>query len=266
MDVITVGPQTNRLDLFGASRRWKAEEWTSQDDSIRGGKSVSYLLPNVNGTVAIFQGAIDPDALGGAGFASQRTIDDDTVWDLNEYDGVEIVVNTGNYPQKTFTIVLKNDIPGKDTHEKDRSTISYEYSFQPLPNHPQDGEKFIVKWEDFRPMYRGREKKGAAKLDVGMIRRWSLMARSFFGKQNGPFQITVVSIAAVKLLKGRDANMGLPTEIVAKVDIGDAEKMGRYHDEYDEFDDDFEHDNGEIYNKGSGGFVGSLCGGVCTMQ
>ena len=54
----------------------------------------SYLVrangDNVN--VAIFKGTLDIDTLGGAGFASQRTVTESEVWDLSEYDGLRIVL------------------------------------------------------------------------------------------------------------------------------------------------------------------------------
>ena len=41
--------------------------------------------------VARFHGTLDITALGGAGFASQRTTRDEA-WDLSGYDGVELLV------------------------------------------------------------------------------------------------------------------------------------------------------------------------------
>ena len=42
--------------------------------------------------IARFYGELDIKTLGGAGFASQRTTDDDRIWDLSGYDGIELAV------------------------------------------------------------------------------------------------------------------------------------------------------------------------------
>ena len=42
--------------------------------------------------IARFYGELDIKTLGGAGFASQRTTDDDRTWDLSDYDGIELAI------------------------------------------------------------------------------------------------------------------------------------------------------------------------------
>ena len=44
-------------------------------------------------SVADFQGHLDIETLGGAGFASQRTTNDDLCFDLSEYDGIEMMIS-----------------------------------------------------------------------------------------------------------------------------------------------------------------------------
>jgi hypothetical protein len=55
------------------------------------------MLPSVNGTSIVFQGAVDDETLGGAGFASQRTTGERD-WDLSSYDGIELTVKRGYCP------------------------------------------------------------------------------------------------------------------------------------------------------------------------
>lgn len=52
----------------------------------------SYLHASAFDTIARFYGELDIKTLGGAGFASQRTTDDDRIWDLSGYDGIELRV------------------------------------------------------------------------------------------------------------------------------------------------------------------------------
>jgi hypothetical protein len=95
-------------DLFGGKKPWDAADWTAQDDRLRGGSSVSNLTVSpippklqsanpegsggVPGTLATFHGVLDTTTLGGAGFASQRTVGDDCKWDLSDFEGIEIEV------------------------------------------------------------------------------------------------------------------------------------------------------------------------------
>jgi len=55
-----------------------------------------------------------------------------------------------------------------------------------------------VKWKEFKAMSRGKPKDDAPELDVGNIRRWSFMMRSFFDKQSGEFSISIRRVSACK--------------------------------------------------------------------
>ncbi|KAF3209641.1 hypothetical protein TWF106_008096 [Orbilia oligospora] len=78
-------------DLFGGQRKWESEHWTASDDRVRGGRSQSYLKISDDKSTAIFHGDLDITALGGAGFASQRTTSSaGGPWDLSKADGVAI--------------------------------------------------------------------------------------------------------------------------------------------------------------------------------
>ena len=65
-------------------------DWTSSDHQVRGGSSYSMLSCSQDSVTAEFHGNLDIDILGGAGFASQRTTGEDPLWDLSEYDGLEL--------------------------------------------------------------------------------------------------------------------------------------------------------------------------------
>lgn len=50
----------------------------------------SYLGLDATHSTARFHGNLDYETLGGAGFASQRTVTEDYVWDLSEYSGIKL--------------------------------------------------------------------------------------------------------------------------------------------------------------------------------
>ncbi|KAH6647641.1 CIA30 family protein-like protein [Truncatella angustata] len=186
-------------DLFGASAQWDGESWTSSDDRVRGGKSQSYLqiLKNVPGQRAVFHGNLDIKTLGGAGFASQRTTDE-RKWDLSGDDA--IVLKTGRGDGKKYTLVLKDEALPKRPDGREQSTVSWEYDFKSTYN----GGSLYIPWSDFKPTYRGKPKSDARPLDLKSVQRISIMMRSFFGEQEGPFWLEIESISAHK--KGQNAN------------------------------------------------------------
>jgi len=192
------------LDVFGGKKGWKASDWTSSDDRVRGGSSQSYL--DVKGSSASFHGTLDINTLGGAGFASQRTTGDTRVWDLSGYDGLHIQL--GKHDGKKYTLTLKDHLVMTDGREQ--STISYEY----VLNTASENGLLFVPWHAFKPTYRGKEKKDAKPLNTKNVKRWSLMMRSFFGSQQGDFSLEIKSVRAVKqsddLEKGEVVGAGKP--------------------------------------------------------
>ncbi|KAH8150714.1 uncharacterized protein LAJ45_05410 [Morchella importuna] len=215
---IPVYDSADRLPLFGGTKPWTASEWTAQDDRVRGGSSVSYMIPSPEGTSALFSGTLDTSTLGGAGFASQRTTEE-AIWDLAPYTGIELVVSAP--PQndsttvKTFTLVIKDVVPAayRDPatgRAREESTLSYEATFKATDGAANGDEQIIyLPWSNFKATYRGRERDGERDLDLGGIRRFSVMARSFFDHQSGPFQLGLVSVTAVK---GRREKAGFVDE------------------------------------------------------
>ncbi|KAL4892025.1 complex I intermediate-associated protein 30-domain-containing protein [Aspergillus ambiguus] len=179
----------SKTALFGGDQPWSPRDWTASDDQVRGGSSYSIFDCNASSPTAFFHGHLDTQTLGGAGFASQRTTGEDRTWDLSHYDGLELDI--GRSDGKTYTVTLKDTIPSKRPDGRDESTLSWEYDFRVLKR-----EKIFVKWSDFKPTYRGKEQKDAKPLDLGNVKRISLMARSFFDTQEGDFFLEVHSIAA----------------------------------------------------------------------
>ncbi|KAM7185709.1 putative complex I intermediate-associated protein 30 [Naviculisporaceae sp. PSN 640] len=206
--------------IFGGpnGRKWDEKDWTASDDRVRGGKSISHITmtktPDTGITVAKFSGNLDITTLGGAGFASHRTTifeGDDQPLDLKGFNALVLKIVCGtsggdgesDRPVRKYTVVLKDTILPKRPDGREQSTISWEADFNMVLE--EDGsdtgkEKTItLPFEEFKPTYRGKPvEDGKAKLDWGGVKRVSLMVRSFFGDQYGPFSLVVSSIAARK--------------------------------------------------------------------
>jgi len=176
------------LILFGGDKGWNASDWTASDDRVRGGKSQSYL--DIVGDSARFYGNLDITALGGAGFASQRTTGDDRSWNLTGYDGIHL--SLGEHDGKKYTLTLKDEILPLMADGREQSSLSYEYDFD-----SKNEMEIFVPWHALNATYRGREQEDAKPLNVESVKRISLMMRSFFGTQEGDFSLTINSIGAV---------------------------------------------------------------------
>ena len=160
---------------------------------MRGGSSQSYLSPLPNNG-ARFYGNLDIKTLGGAGFASQfspngdqtsksaRVVasqedsksDEETMWDLSNYDGLQI--NLGKGDGKTYTLILKDERSDcKRDDGREKAGINWEVDISA----EKDGVTVWKTWPDFKAFYRGKEKDDAGKLDRSHIRRIGLMMRRF---------------------------------------------------------------------------------------
>ncbi|KAL8327220.1 hypothetical protein RB597_003510 [Gaeumannomyces tritici] len=240
--------------VVATSNPWDASRFQASDDRVRGGVSVSFLdvgpSPSDPGrTAATFHGHLNTTALGGAGFASQRTADPFSA-DLTGVSGLvaEIVVPTSSAASeggaacsspsssppsssssaaccgadgksgKTFTVTLKNDILPPSPDGREQSTVSWEYGFCVVPE--QGGgtdqaktRRVEMPLSDFKATYRGREVKDAT-LDLANIKRITFMMRSFFGEQDGDFNLTMNYLAASGPVKVA-AGAALPSSDVA---------------------------------------------------
>lgn len=197
--------------LFGGDSPWPTDDGSKSsrqctsfraiDDRVRGGSSVSHLLVSPSGTTATFRGELDTSTLGGAGFASQCTVDGPT-WDLARYDGLQVDVaakadaEAGLGKTQRYVLLVKDALEGKRPDGRMESGVSWEWTFEAKEG---DGRLF-AKWEEFKPTYRGREiDVPDGSLKTGEIKRVGLMMRSFFDAQSGSFALPIHSIAAVKL-------------------------------------------------------------------
>jgi len=184
------------LVLFGGDQAWHEDEWTASDDRVRGGKSQSYLVRDEKN--ARFYGNLDIKTLGGAGFASQRTVSEDKEWDLSDYAGIQLDIAKGD--KKRYTLILKDTLLSRDPETgREQATISWECDFdlppQTVPGETK-GRTIFIPWNSLNPTYRGKLKKDAEPLDLKKIKRFSIMMRSFFGTQEGDFSLTIKSIKA----------------------------------------------------------------------
>ncbi|KAF3913291.1 hypothetical protein ABW20_dc0100825 [Dactylellina cionopaga] len=231
-------------DLFGGKRKWSSDQWIASDDRVRGGRSQnnvsfygiiqSYLKISEDRSVGVFCGNLDIEALGGAGFSSQRTTDAaGGPWDLSKTSGLCIGVK--NIDDRIYTLVVKDVILPKRPDGREQSTLSYEFSFSisnqdsKIPEQPSLWQNLLpvdfstapyavkpsikagaskgegaaafpvvifVPWAHFKPYYRGRKKPDADSLDTSKIQRLSIMCRSMFGSQHGGFSMDVEFISA----------------------------------------------------------------------
>jgi len=85
---------------------------------------------------------------------------------------------------------------------REQATISWEYDFEVLQTIGADEkaktDSVFIPWSNLKPTYRGKDKKDADPLDLKSIKRMSIMMRSFFGTQEGPFSLSLRSITATK--------------------------------------------------------------------
>jgi hypothetical protein len=168
---------TRKLISRNCPRPWHAKNWAASDDRVRGGKSQSYLdyaSWSYHETVR-FHGSLDITALGGAGFASQRSPHPQH-WDLSTFEGLNLAVKKGD--GKKYTFIVKDKVLPKRPDGREQSSISWEYDFT--------GDESTIKilWKDLKPTYRGKPKLDAEPLELASIKRISIMMRRFVCPSN----------------------------------------------------------------------------------
>ncbi|GAC71321.1 FOG: RRM domain [Moesziomyces antarcticus T-34] len=214
---------------------WRSDDFYAVDDRVRGGTSHSHMgivqyPPNSRGEI-IFSGFLDTTTLGGAGFASQASSKRFPVPLAKErFQGLRIVVRKqpswtepsnppsdgsipggGKAPVTSFVFEIKTQEPPKRPDGRRESVVVWEWSFG-IPQ--QDGVQddrlntqltnddfwvFDSTWDDFKPMYRGRpvDPDTAGEFKPEETYEWSLMARSNFQSQSGPFTLQLHSLSAL---------------------------------------------------------------------
>lgn len=125
------------------------------------------ISPGSGSESVVFHGDLDITALGGAGFASQRSVQ--LSWDLAEYQGLSLRVGEGD--SKKYTIVLKDHILPKRPDGRETSTISWEYNFEGSES------ETLIPWHELKPTYRGKPKPDAEPLNLSNVKRISIMCR-----------------------------------------------------------------------------------------
>lgn len=198
---------------------------------------------------AEFSGNLDITALGGAGFASQRTADGVPGWDVSDYDALVLDVARAN--DRKYTLTLKDEVLPRRPDGRDQSTVSWEYDF--VVGDGKGGTaagggstagstRLVIPFEEFKPTYRGKPKPDAEPLDLKNVKRVSFMMRSFFGTQEGDFSIVFNSVAVEKRNKGRDGS----------IDSVAAAKLAR--------DEQHHADSGAPKGSTLTSWIGRLCG------
>lgn len=170
----------------------------------------------------------DTLTLGGAGFASQQYNSSSGAFpitlDGNQHDGLSLRVrrpaqpaNTtatqpggGKGPVTQYNLNLYTTEPQQRPDGRNYSSVVYEADFNvtvPDAEYADDGasrrsEKpalvsFDLPFSSFKPTYRGRPADDAEPLDPAKITLWSLMARSNFSQQSGPFELQLNSMWAL---------------------------------------------------------------------
>jgi hypothetical protein len=158
---------------------WDQTVWTDSDDRVRGGQSQSYLEITPGGSddaspLATFRGHLDISTLGGAGFASQRTVDDFPAQDLS---GVAaIILDIAKTDGKRYVFVCKDDVQPKRPDGREQSTVSWEADFKPDVGFQG---KLQLRLQDFKPTYRGKPKPDAEPIDWSKVRRLSILMRRY---------------------------------------------------------------------------------------
>lgn len=199
--------------MFGSILNpWAPSDWVEVSDQVRGGSSTAFLellQPNFPTAGVHFHGKLDTSTLGGAGFASQSYEKKLLSFPQDRFTG--LVLDVGLSPSndtsniRTFTIVLKNDPAGADVDRRRQSTLSYEFDFTLPAATPKSDTEPPLDWilsipipfSELRATYRGRPKPDAKKFDPSHITSLSVMCRSFFNEQSGPFSLTILRIGVL---------------------------------------------------------------------
>ncbi|UZJ51334.1 hypothetical protein CBS101457_000654 [Exobasidium rhododendri] len=198
---------------------WHASDFTSVDDTVRGGSSTSSMTVKNSSDGIDFSGFLDTTTLGGAGFASQAYSKNGqgfpgSVIDGNKYCGLRLVVASpqsssadsrsgkdqaggGKAPVTRFVLNLKPTIAPTRPDGRKESTVVYEYSFDASKSDKDGTMSILAEWNQFNATYRGRPADDAEPLDPSQVREWSIMARSNFAEQSGPFSLRLVSLSAL---------------------------------------------------------------------
>lgn len=139
--------------------------------------------PSGSSSQAEFSGHLDITALGGAGFASQRTADGVPGWDVSGYEA--LVLDVARADDRKYTLTLKDEVLPRRPDGRDQSTVSWEYDFvvgagkggTAVTGSTAGSTRVVIPFEEFKPTYRGKPKPDAEPLDLKNVQRISFMMR-----------------------------------------------------------------------------------------
>lgn len=85
---------------------------------------------------------------------------------------------------KRYALTVKDEVkPPNPENGREQSTVSWEYDFQFKHDESSAASEkehvLDIPWSDFKPTYRGREKKDAGPLKLKAIRGFSFMMRRY---------------------------------------------------------------------------------------
>jgi hypothetical protein len=124
--------------------------------------------------------------LGGAGFASLRTIGEDCRWDLSKFAGLQVDFSVDKSDQKKYTVILKDTLlPPNPVDGREQSTVSWEHDFSvadvggTYEAESQHYRPLGIPWTKFKPTYRGKPVNDCPDLDTSNVKRFSVMIRRY---------------------------------------------------------------------------------------
>ncbi|KAB5590705.1 hypothetical protein CTheo_5853 [Ceratobasidium theobromae] len=168
---------------------WNLTNWEAVDDRVRGGISVSQLYQPKDDFGVWFNGTLDATTLNGAGFASQRyTFPEPLDLSNKEFSGIRLSIEPRTDPSQNFTefaFLLNTEPVVRNSQGVVESRVLWEAVFN------NSSPLVELGFDSFRAMFRGRPVEPPPVLDTSNIYDLSLMCRSNFGKQAGPFKLHV---------------------------------------------------------------------------
>ena len=81
---------------------------------------------------------------------------------------------------KRYTFILKDGLlPPNPDSGREQASISYEYDFLVKDSIVTvDGDQYVfIPWKSLKATYRGREKEDAPPINLGHLKRFSIMSR-----------------------------------------------------------------------------------------
>lgn len=173
------------VPLLGGSVPWQLNAWRQETDGVRGGASTVSLKADTDIGVEL-SGSLDASKLGAA-FAGVVLQETKLPKPLSEFRGLVLDVARCDGKEYSVTLKMRGAMMGQ-THK-----------FQFTPESPG---KVEMPFKEFVPIFRGKPApQPAPPLDPARVDMVILQTTSDFGKQEGPFSLTI------KTLEGLEGQM-----------------------------------------------------------